>query len=236
MTRTAPTRPTIQATNTTQPSRPPRTRQGRPRDPDVEINVLDAARRLTADKGPDAWSMDELASVANVGKATIYRRWNSKEAIIWDAWLSIEFPRAGSSHDDIRHELARLLPRLCRWHEDAGRPTVLSRILTFSRANTEARRCLDEYLRRTEAPIKTVLQRAASAGQIAPDESCDAVLDALVGACVYQSLLRGRPVDAGYVARLLDVVIRPPSGGSTTTPERFSPERIDHPAVDMTEV
>lgn len=234
MTRTSPSCPTIQTTDT---ARPPRKRQGRPRDPDVEVNVLDAARRLTAEKGPDAWSMDELASVANVGKATIYRRWDSKEAVIWDAWLSIEFPRASSSQDDIRRELTELLLRLCRWHEDAGRPTVLSRILTFSRVNPEARRCLDEYLQRAEAPIKTVLQRAASAGQIAPDESCDAaldaVLDAVVGACVYQSLLRGRPVDADFVARLLDVVIRPRHGGSTTTADRSSPDHLDHPDADI---
>ena len=91
MTRTSPTCPTIQATDTAPPARPRRKRQGRPRHPDVEVNVLDAARRLTAAQGPDAWSMDELASVANVGKATIYRRWSSKEAVIWDAWLSTSF-------------------------------------------------------------------------------------------------------------------------------------------------
>lgn len=233
MTRTPPACPTIQATDTAQPARPPRKRQGRPRHPDVEVNVLDAARRLTSAKGPDAWSMDELASVANVGKATIYRRWDSKEAVIWDAWLSTEFPRAGSSQDDIRCDLADLLPRLCKWHEDAGRPTVLSRILTLSRLNPEARRCLDEYLRRAEAPVRTVLHRAARAGQLAPDERNEAVLDAVVGACVYQSLLRGRPVDADFIARLLDVVIRPRHGGSTTTADRSSAEHLDHLDVDI---
>jgi len=191
--------------------------------------VLDAARRLTADKGPDGWSMEELAAAANVGKATIYRRWDSKEAVTWDAWLSTEFPAAGSAHDDIRRELAALLPRLSRWHQDAGRPTVLARILELSRADSEARRCLDEYIRRAEAPINAVLQRAARSGQIRASEDHDTVLDALVGACVYQSLLRGRPVDANFVARLLDVVLPPTHHDSMTTTDRCSPEHVlDH--------
>jgi AcrR family transcriptional regulator len=43
--------------------------------------VLDAARRLFAERGLDA-SMDEIARAAGVGPATLYRRFATKEALL----------------------------------------------------------------------------------------------------------------------------------------------------------
>jgi AcrR family transcriptional regulator len=43
--------------------------------------VLDAARRLFADRGVDA-SMDEIARAAGVGPGTLYRRFPTKEALL----------------------------------------------------------------------------------------------------------------------------------------------------------
>ena len=44
--------------------------------------LLDAARRLIAERGADAVSMDDIASAAGVGKGTVFRRFGSRAGLM----------------------------------------------------------------------------------------------------------------------------------------------------------
>lgn len=44
--------------------------------------LLDAARRLIAERGPDAVSTDDIAVAAGVGKGTLFRRFGSRAALM----------------------------------------------------------------------------------------------------------------------------------------------------------
>ncbi|WKG05490.1 TetR/AcrR family transcriptional regulator [Mycolicibacterium sp. HK-90] len=44
--------------------------------------ILDAARRLIAERGPDAVSTDDIAAAAGVGKGTVFRRFGSRAALM----------------------------------------------------------------------------------------------------------------------------------------------------------
>jgi AcrR family transcriptional regulator len=44
--------------------------------------LLDAARRLIAERGADAVSMDDVASAAGVGKGTLFRRFGSRAGLM----------------------------------------------------------------------------------------------------------------------------------------------------------
>jgi AcrR family transcriptional regulator len=44
--------------------------------------LLDAARRLIAERGPDAVSMDDIARAAGVGKGTLFRRFGSRAGLM----------------------------------------------------------------------------------------------------------------------------------------------------------
>ena len=54
-------------------------KRGRPRDPDADGRILAAASALILLRGFDSMTVDEVASTAGVGKATVYRRWSRKE-------------------------------------------------------------------------------------------------------------------------------------------------------------
>src|SRR5215203_7405886 len=63
----------------------PRTsRGGRPRDPSRDGVIRAAILRLLADVGYGALTMDAVAAEAGVGKATIYRRWRTKQDLVVD--------------------------------------------------------------------------------------------------------------------------------------------------------
>lgn len=46
------------------------------------VLLLDAARRLIAEHGPDAVTMDDIAAAAGVGKGTLFRRFGSRAALM----------------------------------------------------------------------------------------------------------------------------------------------------------
>jgi AcrR family transcriptional regulator len=54
---------------------------GRPRSAQAHGRVLDAAVTLFAERGIDGTSMDAIARVSGVSKATIYKHWPNKDAL-----------------------------------------------------------------------------------------------------------------------------------------------------------
>lgn len=52
---------------------------GRPRDPSADERIRAAAAELLLEHGVDGTTVDAVAERAGVGKATVYRRWPSKE-------------------------------------------------------------------------------------------------------------------------------------------------------------
>src|SRR5258708_22482671 len=61
------------------------THAGRTRAPDVDRRVADAAVALFGEAGWAGFSVEAVAKRACVGKASIYLRWTTKEALLVDA-------------------------------------------------------------------------------------------------------------------------------------------------------
>ena len=80
--------------------------RGRPRSPEVHDAILDAAIALIREVGYDAVSMDGIAARAGVGKAALYRRWPSKEALVVEALgrlvAAMPVPDTGTLAEDVR--------------------------------------------------------------------------------------------------------------------------------------
>ena len=57
--------------------------RGRPRDESVDTAVVEAAVAEIAEKGLTAATMEAIALRAGVGRATLYRRWPNKSALLY---------------------------------------------------------------------------------------------------------------------------------------------------------
>jgi AcrR family transcriptional regulator len=71
------------------------------------VAILKATHELRWDVGFDKLSIVEVATRAGVGKATIYRWWPDKGALVMEAFLTrvaptIAFPHTASALNDIR--------------------------------------------------------------------------------------------------------------------------------------
>src|SRR5690242_9938962 len=89
-------------------------RGGRPRDPSRDEVIRAAILRLLAEVGYGALTMDAVAAEAGVGKATIYRRWRTKEDLVVDTVADMNAAEVsetdtGSLEGDLRAVLRSLV-------------------------------------------------------------------------------------------------------------------------------
>lgn len=182
-------------------------RLGRPRSAGVDEALLDATLQLAGEVGINGMSMDDLAQRAGVSKATIYRRWPSKEALVLDALASAIRPFDLVDTGSVRGDLEVYLAELGRRMQTGRSSDVLPDLISASARDVALRESLDEWVRHRRQPLTIILGRAIQRGELAAATDLDTIIDALIGAFMYRRLLSHAPLDDAFVTRLLHTVL-----------------------------
>ena len=187
-----------------------RPRRGRPRDPDAEPRIREYALKLLLERGFDGMTVDDVAEAAGVGKATIYRRWASKELLANDALaqlFDLEIPDAdtGSIAGDLRQ-----VYRYALTFVNSERGLALIR-LAVSEANRDVRSAAiyRDFLGRRIEQTRDALDRARDRGEpIRPAADPVLMVQWLAGVFVIRALT-GEPMPLPEDAdRLVDITLR----------------------------
>jgi len=194
---------------------PPR-RRGRPRSGGADRAILRAGAQLLAERGVRRMSMEAIAVAAKVSKATIYRRWPSKDALILDLI-------AGASGEDHDHGGSDVQPSvdarqaLLEWVREgleAERSPGGSALQHLVRRAAEdpalAANLVRRVLRGHRERFAAIVERGIRAGQIRPDVDPAMLLDVVSGPVLYRRLLDPStppPTDPAEQARaIVDLV------------------------------
>ena len=153
---------------------------GRPRDPGVDRRVADAAITLFGEAGWAGFSMEAVAKRASVGKASIYLRWPTKEALLVEALRLrvgiIDEVDTGS----LREDLVRLARQILDLYlGDAGRAALrlgLEGDLIPGLAEQLGALRTSQVL-----AARAIVRRGIGRGEIPDGTSITLVLDTLVG-------------------------------------------------------
>ena len=182
-------------------------RRGRPRSAEADAAILAATLELAGASGIAGMSMDEVAQRAGVSKATIYRRWTSKEALVLDALRSAMLPfdevDTGSLVDDVTTYLYEIARRMGRGPVN----DVLPHLIEVSCHDESLRTSLDDYVRHRRVPLRTIVERAIARGELDADTDVEVLLDLLIAPFMYRRLLSRAPLDERFVDRLVRTVL-----------------------------
>jgi AcrR family transcriptional regulator len=182
-------------------------RRGRPRSVEVDEAVLAATVELAGEVGVSRLSMDDVAVRAKVSKATIYRRWASKEALVLDAlrnaMVPIEEVDTGSLRGDLEHYLGELVNR---FHSGKMRD-VLPHLIGVATHDANLRCSLDDYMQTRRVPLRLILDRAFERGELSPDTDLDVLIDVIIGPFTYRKLLTHSVIDNEFTEKVLDLVL-----------------------------
>ena len=182
-------------------------RRGRPRSAGVDEALLAATLELATEVGISRMSMDVLAQRAGVSKATIYRRWPSKEALVLDALQHAIKPFEQVDTGTLRSDLDLYLGELAERMTNGSASDILPHLIEVSVRDEVLRASLDDYVRMRRQPLRTIIERAMSRGELPADTDVDVLLDAIISPFIYRRLLSHDVMDDDFVRRLVALVL-----------------------------
>jgi AcrR family transcriptional regulator len=182
-------------------------RRGRPRDPGADARILDAACALLMERGYERMTVDEVADRAGVGKATVYRRYPSKERMAHDALqrifdLDVPTPETGS----LRGDLVVLYRSTLEFARTPAGEQFL-RLVSGEAARDEWTASLYRKMyERRQAATHAMLRRAVESGELRPDLDLAVFVDWLPALAMMRAICRvpmPPPEDAERIVDLL---------------------------------
>lgn len=169
----------------------------------VDDRIASAALELLRSRGPNAVSVESVASSSGVAKTTIYRRFANRDALLTAAVTSaataIPIPDGLTAKDTVRWVLRHARDTI---DDVVGRGTVAA---VMSDADPTFTELLLGMIRTTTRPFRQDLRDRALKGEIRADLDIELVISILLGVVVAE-MIRGRPTDDAWVESVIEVL------------------------------
>jgi AcrR family transcriptional regulator len=179
----------------------------RPRSEEARRKAIAAAIDLIVERGVANLSIEEVAARSGVAKTTIYRHWPERASLIVDTaratFEHVVTPDTGS----LRGDLEAYFDSMVRADLSGKAGQLIPSLIDAAARDPEIDLLMDRYSLERQQPVMTIVSRAQERGELPPDLDRDVIIGTVVGPIPFRKVLQRRPVDAGYVAKCLDVVL-----------------------------
>jgi AcrR family transcriptional regulator len=183
---------------------------GRPRNAQADEAILDAVLELLgAGQSAAAISIEAVAAKAGVGKATIYRRWPNKEALLIDAVAAMKGPLPEPAGVSVRDDLIMLVTANRTGNlERYGKVTAC--LLPELLKDEQLAGVYHAVIEPRREVTRQVLRRGIATGELRPDLDVEMTLLMISGPNMLQNMLRWNPriKEEGFAEALVDAVLR----------------------------
>jgi AcrR family transcriptional regulator len=183
-------------------------RRGRPRSDEAHQAILTAALEEVFAVGFRALGIDAIAARAGVGKATIYRRWPNKAAVVMDAFLAevgpgTGFPPAPRAIDRIRMQMEA---QSKAFRSKYG--VLIKSLLGEAQFDPELAEAFRErWIMPRRRLAREVLVEAIQQGELRDDVDVEAAIDMLYAPIYYRLQIGTGPISEKYVDGILEQVM-----------------------------
>ncbi|WP_201007493.1 TetR/AcrR family transcriptional regulator [Paenibacillus glycanilyticus] len=179
-------------------------KRGRPRNMETQKAILTASYDLLLESGFETVTVEKIAERAKVSKATIYKWWPNKAAVVMDGFLfaaaaRLPVPDTGVAFDDIVIHASNLVRFLT---SPEGR--IIKDLIgggQFDAGLSEAIRTRYIEPRRQEAG--NLFERGVQRGELNKDQDIALGIDLIYGPIFYRLLMTGGTLDDNYVKQLV---------------------------------
>jgi len=191
-----------------------RRQPGRPRSEQARRAIFRSTLKLLRRSSFSGLTIEAIAADANVGKATVYRWWPNKGALVVDAFASsseaeLHFPNTGSVYRDMSLQMAQFLSVL-----RSPRGRIVAALIAGGQSDPDVLAAFRDrfLLPRREEAYKT-LRRGIQRGELPASLDLDVVLDTLYGAIYMRFLIQHRELSEGYIRQLCRLVLNGAANG-----------------------
>ncbi|MEU1846618.1 TetR/AcrR family transcriptional regulator [Micromonospora sediminicola] len=166
---------------------------GRPRSTRADEAIVEATLDLLAEGSTvEALSIEAIAARAGVGKATIYRRWPGKEALLLDALGRLKGapPRTGGR--SVRDDLVLLVGAVGQHVDPRVRKIMPCLVPEVSRSSAH-RQAYEAIIEPRRQAMREVLLRAVDNGELRADLDVELAMALLTAPMLTQRMLHWHP-------------------------------------------
>jgi AcrR family transcriptional regulator len=189
---------------------------GRPRDETREAAILEATIGVLKEVGYDRLTIDAVAAKARASKATVYRRWPNKAALVVEAVSTLKptnaadgepaclFPDTGSLRGDLESGLQAIATMLST---DEGK--LMAAVMTAQGHDPELAAAMRGTTEDKERSCQTVVDRAIARGEITSTRGVKAFVEVVPAMMYNRLLITGGPFDDSFIAEVIDDIAMP---------------------------
>ena len=183
-------------------------RPGRPRSAQSHSRILAAALQLVREVGYDALTMEGIAARAGTGKATLYRRWRSKETLLAEAIEGIVGSVPPTDTGSTRGDLMAVMRFERSLYADPATLGFLSALVAaMARSALIARKVREGFGASRRAAIRQVLAKGVARGDLRRGLDLELALDLLAGPLFLRHLFTGGPIDDKLLRGVVDAAL-----------------------------
>jgi len=182
---------------------------GRPRDEEVRRRILDSSAQLLEQRCFDEITVDAIAEHSGAGKATVYRWWPNKAAVLIEAFREriareLPFPDTGDFKKDVRLQLQNFT-EIIYWGK---RGKVFRSFIAGAQADPEIAKAFREiWIRPRRAEARKLFERYIATGVARPDLDPDLAVEMVFSPLYYRLLTGWGEITGAYLDRLVDNVL-----------------------------
>lgn len=178
---------------------------GRPRSEKTKNAILTAAYELLLENGFGAVTIEKISERAGVSKATIYKWWANKAAVVMDAFFDaaaerLPIPDTGSTIKDMTIQVNNLSKFLV-----SREGKVINEIIAegqYDQKLAETYRTMYFNPRRLDS--RRILERGISRGELKGNLDIELIIDLIFGPVFYRLLITGDVVDETFIKKLIN--------------------------------
>jgi AcrR family transcriptional regulator len=182
---------------------------GRPRSEKTKNAILSAAYDLLLENGFGAVTIEKIAERAGVSKATIYKWWPNKAAVVMDAFFDaavvrLPVPDTGSAIDDMIIQVNNLAKFLL-----SREGKVIKEIIAEGQYDKKLAETYREiYFKPRRLDSRYILERGISRGELSGNLDIELVMDLIFGPLFYRLLITGDIVDETFIKDLVNYTFK----------------------------
>lgn len=181
---------------------------GRPRSLDTKNAILAAAYRLLIENGFKAVTVDGIAETAGVSKATIYKWWPNKAAVVIEAFFEasealLPVPDTGSVREDMLLQVRHLAAFLTGSEGKYIREFIAEGQFDANIAGEYRSR----YFNPRRFISKGILVKGMERGELRPDLDSELCIDLIFAPLFYRLLITGDTVEPAAIEAWIGYVL-----------------------------
>lgn len=177
--------------------------RGRPRSQDSENAILEATLSLLADGGYSAVTVDKVAAIANASKATIYRRWPTKENLVIAAF-ELTQPLSRPRKKKIVDQLVEIVWQFSQFMQNTPLGGVLPALAAERHHNPELDEALGPLIKSRRQPIIDIIEAAITGGELKPGTDPEFVADLCMGPVQMRIIMMHLPVNKKHIKHVVE--------------------------------